>query len=327
MRKNSLFGWKDYSNQISEQSLEHILEELGIYAVSSTDTHFLVYCPFHNNKNSPASTVAKENGYFYCWGAGCAKRCSLIELVKETKHWDTMRAMRFIEKHGSKTSFDKVIEDIIATKEEMPEFNKDLMVRFQSDFSESKQAQKYIQGRGISKISANHFGIGFDSKRQMVITPMYDKDARLIGVIGRSIREKRFQNSKDLPSRKTLFNIQNARRAGSDTLVIVESNFDCIRAHQSGYPNTVATLSGAFSEHHLTQVNRSFSRVIIAVDVDDAGEAFASRIANKCTNAGIQAYRMQFSQAERLPHGAKDLSDCTDDEIAQAIRLADLYVN
>ncbi len=327
MRKNSLFGRKDYTNQISEDQLEVILDELGVVVASQTDTHFLVYCAFHNNKHSTSATVAKENGYFYCWGAGCGKRCSLIDLIKERKHWDTLRAMRFIERHSSDVSIDKVIEDIFATKDEMPEFNVQLMSRFRSAFEESKKAQSYIASRGINEFSTNTFGLGFDAKRQMVITPMHDKDARLIGVIGRSIVEKRFQNSQNLPSRKTLFNYHRARAAGADSLVIVESNFDCIRAHQSGYPNTVATLSGSFSQYHLTQINRSFSKVILAVDVDEPGEAFASRIAKRCRDAGIQVYRMQYSQAERLPHGAKDLSDCSDEEIAQAIRFAELYVN
>lgn len=327
MRKNRLFGWEDYSNQISEQDLYTILDELGIEAASETDTHILVFCPFHNNRNSPAATVSKENGFVYCWGAGCDTRMNLQEIVQHIKEWDRFQAMRFIEKHCSTDPIERLIEEIEADHEEMPEFNPKLMERFQQEYQKSNAAQKYISSRGINEFSQKTFNFGFDPKSSMVLTPMHDKDARLIGVIGRSIKEKRFKNSEKLPSRKTLFNYHRARKSGSDTLIIVESNYDCIRAHQAGYPNVVATLSGSYSEYHLTQVNKAFSKIIIGVDVDDAGEKFAGRIAKKSREVGLQVYRIQYSLSERLPHEAKDFSDCTDDEIARAIRMADIYTD
>ncbi|AOZ63688.1 DNA primase [Rhodococcus phage Weasels2] len=328
MRKNSLFGWKDYSDQISVEDLYTILEEIGIETASETDTHILVYCPFHNNRHSPAATVSKQNGFVYCWGAGCNTRMNLQEIVQEIKEWDRGRAMRFIEKHATSDPVEQLIKELEANHEEMPEFDYKLMERFQDEFQHSSKAKNYILGRGMNEFSMKTFNFGYDPGRGMVLTPMHDKDARLIGVIGRTIAgEKRFKNSKDLPSRKTLFNYHRARKTGSDTLIIVESNFDCIRAHQSGYPNTVATLSGAFSDYHLTQVSRSFSKVILAVDIDGPGEAFAGRISKKCRSAGMQVNRIQYTLSERLPHDAKDLSDCTDDEIAQAIKRSEIYVD
>lgn len=310
---------------MNPESIRRVLEEIGVEIHSETDTHFLIMCPFHNNRHSPAATASKENGFLYCWGAGCGKRSSLLELVEEIKCWTAPRALRFVEKHIEHVPFEQVIEEIQATKEDMPEFDTELMAKWRENFENSKAAQDYIESRGISLITAKHFGIGYETYRKMVVTPMRDKDERLVGVIGRCITHKQFKNSKNLPSRKTLFNYNNARKTGAETVVIVESNFDALRAHQAGYPNVVATLGGTFSEYHLTQVNKAFNRVILGVDVDEEGEKFAGRIAKKCRSAGLQVLRIQFSQKDRLPHGAKDFGDCTDQEIARAIRLAEIY--
>lgn len=301
------------------------MTQLGIEIAGETDSHYLTYCIFHENHHSPAATVAKTNGFFYCWGAGCGQRASLLEVVQEIKQCGTMPALRFIKKHQKAKTYDQVMEEIFAQKDELPEFSKDTLSKFQEYYGKSKKAQAYIASRGITTYAAEFFGLGYDPHKKMVVTPMFDKDGNPVGVIGRSIVEKRFKNSKDLPSSKTLFNYDKAKKKPTDTVVICESNFDAIRGWQAGYA-TVATLGGSFNDYHLTQINRSFSKVVIGVDTDEQGEKFASKIAKKCRNAGLQVYRIQYAIEERLPHDAKDFGDCTDEEIAQAIRLAEVFL-
>lgn len=304
---------------------DDLLGELGIDVVSETDTHLMIMCPFHNNKFTPAATVSKDNGFFYCWGAGCGERCALIKLIQKITGWDHFRSLRFIKKYAVEKPISETLEEIYAQPEDMAIFDQYKIDKWHENLLKDVRAKSYIIGRGINEVSIGHFKLGYDASRDVVITPMYDMYERPVGVIGRSVEGKSFQNSVNLPSRKTLFNYQNARRQSVDSLVIVESNFDCIRAHQAGYPNVVATLSGSFSKYHLSQINKSFNKVIIAVDVDDAGEKFAARIADRCKEYRLQIRRIQYSESERLPHKAKDLSDCTDKEIAQAIRFAVLY--
>jgi DNA primase len=299
---------------------------LGIEVAGETDSHYLIYCIFHDNHHSPAATIAKSNGFLYCWGAGCGRREPLLEVVKEIKRCDTFPAKRFIKKFEKEKSYKELREEIIANKDEMPSFSKDLLAKFQGWYKQSTKAQKYIASRGITEYSAEFFGLGYDPKKKMVLTPMFDKDGNPVGVVGRSIVQKQFKNSKELPTSKTLFNYDKAKKKPTDTVVICESNFDAIRAWQAGYAS-VATLGGTFSDYHLTQLNRSFSRIVIGVDVDEAGEKFASKIAKKCRyQSGLEIYRIQYAVDERLPHEAKDFGDCTDDEIAQAIRFAEVYL-
>jgi len=280
---------------------------------------------FHSNYNTTAATVSKSTGVFYCWNADCGKKASLVNLVKELRKCDTFAAMRFIAKHEIEYKVSD-LRQVVAGADELPKFSTTLLEKLQTQYWESEEAQEYILSRGMDSFSAKAFGLGFDKKKGMVVTPMFDTHDNCVGLIGRSIYEKRFKNSKDLPSSKTLFNISKAKKQNSDTLVVVESNFDCIRAHQAGFPNTVATLMGTFTEYHRTQVSRSFSNVIIAVDTDEPGIALANKIARMCREVGVFSRRMAFSDYEMLPNGAKDLSDCTDDEIRTALRNAKTYI-
>lgn len=317
------FRRKDNQSSVTNKpvNVKAILEGLGIEIKGQSDTHYQVFCIFHSNFNTTAATVSKTTGVWYCWAADCGKKSSLINLVKELRKCDTFAAMRYIAKYETEFKVSD-IREVVAGADELPQFDKKLLEKLQFQYWESAEAQEYILSRGIDEFSARTFGLGYDKKKGMVVTPMFDTHDNCVGLIGRSIHEKRFKNSKDLPSSKTLFNISKAKKQNSDTLVIVESNFDCIRAHQAGFPNTVATLMGTFTEHHRTQVSRSFSNVIIAVDTDEPGIALAKKIARMCNEVGVFTRRMAFSDYEMLPREGKDLSDCTDDEIRIALRNA-----
>ena len=312
---------------MSAEQVESILLELGIDPAGEHDSHFLVFCPEHSNYHTPAATVSKTTGLLFCWSGWCGAKIKMVDLVKQIKGWDTMRSLRFIEKHATaQKPIDQRMEEIYASDEELPSFPEDMMKQMQEWFVDSDDVQEYIASRSISPRTAEFFGLGYDKTRRMVITPMRSTTGQLVGVIGRTIEGKAFKNSLNLPSRKTLFNIQNAKRAGSETVVIVESNFDALRVHQSGYPSVVATLGGTFSQYHLSQINKHFNRVILGVDADDAGKAFASKIAHTVRSSGISVLQARFSETELFPHEAKDFGDCTDKEIAWMIRNAGLFI-
>lgn len=327
-RWDSLQRGETNQNPLTEGQVENILNDLGIDIEGETDSHYLIFCPFHSNHHTPAATVSITTGYMYCWGGSCSVRMRLVDVIKEIRGWDTMRSLRFIEKNATESKpIDQVLEEIYATDNELPTFPEETLAKMQEFYRDSKEVQEYVASRKINSQTAEYFGLGYDPHRKMVCTPMRSTDKKLVGVIGRSIVEKRFKNSTNLPTKKSLFNIQNAKRAGSESVVIVESNFDAIRVHQSGYPSVVATLGGTFSKYHLTQINRSFNRVILGVDADEAGQTFASRIASQVRKVGCSVYQARHSEGELFPHDAKDFGDCSDKEIAWMIRNASLFVN
>ena len=323
MERDRVFGGEDLPDNID---LEPMLQDLGIEVKSESDYAYLILCPYHSNFHTPAATIAKSNGFLFCYSGECEKRFSLMELVQDIKGLNFFQAKRYINKHAQEArSLDEVLEEIYATNEELPEFPESTLKSFQDNFAGNESAQEYILSRDIYIETANYFGIGYDPTEKMVVTPMRAVNNKLIGLIGRSIVEKKFKNSNNLPSSKSLFNIQHAKKSNTDSVVLVESNFDAIRAHQAGFPNTVATLGGSFSEYHLSQISKYFNSVILGVDNDEAGQKLAKKIAIKCSKANLSVYQARYSEAELFPDDAKDFGDLIDQEIAHMIRNASIF--
>jgi DNA primase len=99
----------------------------------------------------------------------------------------------------------------------------------------SKEARDYFETRGINSESMNYFRLGYSEHQNMVVVPVHSPDGLPVGIVGRSIVEKKFKNSTNLPKNQTLFNIHRAKKIGSH-VIIVESSFDAIRVHQAGFP-------------------------------------------------------------------------------------------
>ena len=188
-----------------------------------------------------------------------------------------------------------------------------------NNLGSNPHAQEYFRHRGIQDEAMHYFKLGYSANMGMVTVPVHSPDGIPVGLVGRSISEKKFKNSTNLPRSKTMFNIHRAKKIGNQ-VVIVESTFDAIRVHQAGFPNVVATLGGHISHDNLNLLNRYFTRIILMTDADQAGRELGMNIANKLRNKDI--LWASHSYGKIYPNNAKDAGDMTDEEIATCIKNA-----
>ena len=182
--------------------------------------------------------------------------------------------------------------------------------------------------------------MGYSAAQGLVVTPVFDYDGRPTGGVGRGIRDKVFKNIPGTQSSLSLFNIHNAKK--HDYVIVCESNFDAIRIHQTGHPNVVATLGGNFSQWHMEQIARTFSRVVIMTDDDgtevvancrkcqrkgnafcighNAGRDLGEKIAEECLRAGVTPRWAVMGYGIIYPEGVKDAGDMTDEQIEECIQ-------
>jgi DNA primase len=204
-------------------------------------------------------------------------------------------------------------------KPDFVEFPQDKLDSMHEELNSSEVAKEYFKSRGIEKESMEYFKLGFSAKQNMVIVPVHSPDGKPVGLVGRSISEKKFKNSTNLPRSKTMFNIHRAKKIG-DHVIIVESSFDAIKVHQSGFPNVVATLGGHISNENLMLLNRYFNKITIMTDADQAGRELGMSIANKLRYKNI--LWASFDYGKIYPHEAKDAGDMTEQEIKTCIKNA-----
>ncbi|MFZ9740613.1 MAG: toprim domain-containing protein [Candidatus Nanopelagicaceae bacterium] len=308
-------------SQYSQQQIKSILQELGIRIAGETSSEFSFYCPFHSNTHSASCSINKESGAWICFNPSCGESGTLLEIVKRLSDKNDFQAIRFISTKESEVldKFDEFINEILADKPEFDAFPQDKLNDLYNELGGSEEAKQYFISRGISEESMHYFKLGYSAKQGMVTVPIHSPDGTPVGIVGRSITDKRFKNSTNLPRRKTMFNIHRAKRVG-DQVIVVESSFDAIRIHQAGFPNVVATLGGHISPENLSLLNKYFNTITIMTDADVAGRDLGSHISNKLRMKNILWASCEYGKI--YPNSAKDAGDMTDEEIKACIKNA-----
>lgn len=342
MGNRRIDDWEADYEAYNESQVEAVIEECGIEIDSETGTHFLCFCPFHGNNRSPALAVDKAKGLYFCFGASCGTSGKLEDLPRRLLKYNVFQTRRLLLKYrnvGNKTLQERLAES--KNKVEVTEWEfASLIPRMQADFPGSP-AEAYMLGRGFTSETLEYFGVGFSKNKGQIAVPMYAPEGFCVGVIGRSITEKRFENSVGLPRRFIPWNFQNARKAG-DTVIICESSFDAMKIHQAGYENVIALLGGSLSIWQQDLLNRTFSKIIIMTDFDKKryepnckkclnkksytclghrdGREFGRLIAEKLPNKKIMW--AAYDDTCVYPHGAKDATDLDENEIRQCLKNA-----
>lgn len=340
--------WEDDYEVYSAEQVEGVLSHCGVEVVAETGTHFLCYCPFHGNTDSPAFAADKAKGLWTCFNPSCDTSGTLPDLLKRLMGYNPFQCARTIIKfkNATTTSLEDRVNAALAVEPDFVEFPPDALKRMYRDFAGSV-AEEYMLSRGFEHETLEFFEVGYSAKTQMVIVPMHDPKGMPIGLIGRtpSHTDKRFKNSTNLPKSKTSWNFHRAKRHG-DTVIVCEASYDAMRIHQAGFPNVIALLGGHVTDFHVQQLGKSFSTIIIMTDYDkkqfrpncrscknedfkpnevrckghrpgrDLGRSIISKMPNK------KVLWAAYDNSVVYPHGAKDASDMTDQEIRQCLKNA-----
>jgi DNA primase len=316
----------NYSGQISAthyapQHIKTIVQEIGLRVVGESNNNLFIYCPFHNNTHSPSFYISEENGAWLCFNPSCGETGNIFELVKRITHKNNFEAMRLVasKEKDIMDDFDNMLNEVLEDKPAFEEFSETTLINLHNSLLNNTKAKDYFSSRNINLESILYFSLGYSENMDMVTVPVHSPDGLAVGIVGRSISDKRFKNSTNLPKNKTMFNIHRAKKIG-DHVIIVESSFDAIRVHQAGFPNVVATLGGHISSDNINLLNRYFNKVIIMTDSDLAGRELGLNISDRLKNKDI--LWSSYTYGKIYPHDAKDAGDMTDEEIKLCIRMA-----
>jgi DNA primase len=291
------------NDSYDSDQIHEVINVCGISIGSELDTHYLIFCPFHYNKNTPACEVDKEKGLFLCFA--CGERGTLLDLVMRTTNRNYFEASRVISTAAKGIDFASRIEKDIQVREEFLEFDKDLIDRLHNDLLSSEKAIEYFKGRNIEIDAIKKFKLGYSPKQDMVVVPVYSHTDICVGFVGRSIEGKSFKNSTGLPRNKVLFNLNNVKFSD---IVIVESSFDAIRLWQLNIP-AIATLGANIGKNQINLINKYATRIILAMDQDEAGRTLTRNLNNSVT---VPILNMDF------PDEVKDIGDMKDEEIVRS---------
>jgi DNA primase len=296
----------DANDAYSAAQVREILGQCGITIGSELDTHYLIFCPFHNNRNTPACEIDKEKGLFICFS--CGENGTLLDMVMRTTKRTYFEANRVINSAAKETNFAQSIFDSTNKRTaDFEPFDVSLLDRLHSDILCDSRGLDYFYSRGITLESIKLFGLGYSKSQDMVTVPVFSDNGIPVGFVARSIEGKQFKNSTNLPRSKVLFGLNKNK---FEEVIVVESSFDAIKLNQMGFP-AVATLGANVSREQLRLLEKYATKIILAPDSDEAGQGFAKKITDAVKTREISLIK--------IPEGKKDIGDMTREEILLAI--------
>ncbi len=144
----------------------------------------------------------------------------------------------------------------------------------------------------------------YDKFRARVLFPIRDQNGHAVGLGGRLLEGDgpKYLNSPATPlfdKSRTLYLIDKAKSPirKSGQAVIVEGYTDALMAHQAGFDNVVASLGTALTPGQVALLTRYASRIVLAYDVDSAGE--------KAGTLGVTALAGLIGQLQSDTSGVK----------------------
>jgi DNA primase len=138
----------------------------------------------------------------------------------------------------------------------------------------------------------------YDRFRGRIIFPIFDSNSQVIGFGARIFKETdKKETAKYINTPQTmlydksnvLYGINNAKVSirKSNQCVLTEGYTDAIMCHQAGFENTVAVSGTALTPRHLTTLKRYTDNLLLAFDMDLAGDNATKRGINLAESQGF----------------------------------------
>jgi len=125
----------------------------------------------------------------------------------------------------------------------------------------------------------------YDIFRERLIFPIFNSHDKIVGFGARTLKEDKlpkYINTPETPifsKRKNLYGLNLGRRhiASRDSAIIVEGFTDCIRAHENGINEVVASLGTALTIEQIRNLKRYTKNIVLIYDADQAGQLASLR--------------------------------------------------
>jgi DNA primase len=138
-----------------------------------------------------------------------------------------------------------------------------------------------------------------------VVIPIHDERGRLVAYAGRSVDggQPRYRFPSGFGKSQVLFNFHRAAATASDTVVVVEGFFDCLRVSQAGYPHVVALMGAELYETPARLLQERFAGVVVLLDGDAAGrKGQAGAVASLQDKCAVRVVELaDGAQPDHLP--------------------------
>ncbi len=278
----------DFS-QVKAVPILSVLAHYGIKARPRKGNQFIADCPLPSHARAEHKkdtfSINTESNIFYCHSETCRAASS------KPKGGDVIDLVTLMEGLKPKEAAQKILGLKPGPVVVETGVNKPLGFKL-----EGLEYHPEIEKRGISKETAQQFGVGFFGRRgsmaRRIVFPLYEH-GNLIGYVGRTVEPVTPENPKwKFPPglQKTfLYGIEWCDPA--KPVILCESPWMVLYAKQRG-GQAASMLGKELTEGQERQLE-PFKEIILALDNDEEGKKAAAKLANRLTGKRIRKASLQ----------------------------------
>lgn len=325
------------------KDIENVLTKLGIeYEVFSDNIYST--CPVHENSDNPrAFSFSVEKGIWKCWTRDCQHeyKNDIFGLIQGAlslqagKEVGFKDVMSWISSHFNIKTHNRELETVVIEDGDPLEDFHSIIKSFRvdnqrpeeqdiSDRFETSVPSEYFWARGFNKKTLKYFNVGDclldgEMKERSVIPIHNDTGSKIVGYIGRSIKEYRIPKfllyPKGFEKRHYLYNYHRAKECASRTscIYLLEGQGDVWKMYEAGVNNAVSLFGKTLSEQQEEKLRKlAVTHIIVLMDNDQAGKEARIQIQRQLG----RMYKLTFPKLNK-----KDVGDMSAKEIKEHILL------
>jgi len=272
-------NWVDFKAVKAAVNFPSVLDHYQVNWLRRKGDELRGRCPIHQGEGLSSFHVNSSKNAFHCFSCkahgnvldfvAAMEKCSVRDAAIKLAEWFTVSA-----EPVAATEKKKLTNPGRGVRDTETAINKPLTFQLKSVDS----SHPYISERGISKETAETFGVGFfsgkGSMNGRVVIPIHNEHGELVAYAGRAIdgSEPRYKLPAGFHKSLELFNLHRAI-GGSNAggrVVVVEGFFDCMKVSQAGFA-CVALMGSSLSETQEELLVRNFKNACLMLDGDEAG--------------------------------------------------------
>jgi DNA primase len=300
--------WVDFQKLKEQISMEMILEHYGLLdELTRKGDKLTGKCPLHEGSNPNQFSASLSKNAYQCFSGHCGAKGNILDFVSKKEGVGVREAALKIaewfsvESERPKKSPGPAKD---GKKDNLPEKKQNQPLTF--GLRNVDSGHEYLRTRGISRETAEHFGVGYyDGKGMMkgrIVIPIHSKNGELVAYAGRVVDDDtisetnpRYRLPEGFLKSMEIFNLHRVSKAG-DRATLVEGFFGVLKLHELGITDGIAIMGSFMSPEQEELIAERFGCVTVMMDGDEAGRKAQEDIVKKLS-------RRLFVRVIELPDG------------------------